>query len=241
TQLPIPATAEIAIEGEIPPPEVESRTEGRFGEATGYYGEASMQPVIKVKAIHHRNDPIIQGNPPLPRISHVFSVPLITVPNILNELELAGVPDVKGVWNLEVGGAGGWMTIVSIKQRYGGHAMQAGLVAGGCHGGAYSQKYVVVVDDDIDPTNMKEVLWAIASRTDPITSINFLRDSWSTRLEPIIHPDRKAKNDLTTSKAIIIACKPYHWIDKFPPTNQVSPELREQVIEKWRKLGIIEW
>ena len=65
TDLPIPATAEIALEGEIVPPEVEEREEGPFGEWPGYYVMGTtMQPAFRVKSILHRNNPIIQGNPP---------------------------------------------------------------------------------------------------------------------------------------------------------------------------------
>ena len=66
TGLPIPATAEIVIAGEVPPPEVESRDEGPFGEWTGYYASGTRpEPVIRVKALYHRNDPIILGMPPV--------------------------------------------------------------------------------------------------------------------------------------------------------------------------------
>ena len=69
TGLPIPAHAEIAIEGEMPPPEVESRLEGPFGEWPGYYtvgskGTAEHQPVIRVKAIYYRNQPILLNMAP---------------------------------------------------------------------------------------------------------------------------------------------------------------------------------
>ena len=59
--------------------------------------------------------------------------------------------------------------VVSIKQRYPGHARQAGLIATECHAAAYLGRYTVVVDDDIDPTNLNEVLWAVCTRSDPST------------------------------------------------------------------------
>jgi UbiD family decarboxylase len=69
TGLPIPAHAEVVIEGEMPPPEVESHLEGPFGEWPGYYtvgskGAADEQPVIRVKAIYYRNDPILLNMAP---------------------------------------------------------------------------------------------------------------------------------------------------------------------------------
>jgi hypothetical protein len=61
------------------------------------------------------------------------------------------------------GGSRIWLT-VAIKQRYGGHAKQAGLIASQCHAGAYANRVVVVVDDDIDPADMDQVVWAMCTR-----------------------------------------------------------------------------
>jgi 4-hydroxy-3-polyprenylbenzoate decarboxylase len=218
------------------------RKEGPFGEWTGYYaGGAEESPVLEINSIMYRNDPILQGNPPSkpPVQSETFTLPLLTVPPIWNDLEAAGVPDVKGVWGPVASGDNGRiMTIVSIKQRYAGHALRAGLIAGGSRG-SYMQRYVVVVDDDIDPSDTDEVLWAICTRCNPGTDIEIMRGSWSSRLDPTIEPWRREMKDYTTSKAIIIACKPYHWKDKFPQVNKASDELRNQIKQKWTKtLGI---
>ena len=65
TGLPIPAEAELVFEGYMPPPEEETRPEGPFGEWPGYYAsETRPEPVLHVKAIYHRNDPIVVGQPP---------------------------------------------------------------------------------------------------------------------------------------------------------------------------------
>jgi len=64
SDLPLPATAEIVLEGEVPPPNVETRPEGPFGEWSGYYAKGvSDQPVVRVKAVLHRDSPIILGCP----------------------------------------------------------------------------------------------------------------------------------------------------------------------------------
>jgi 4-hydroxy-3-polyprenylbenzoate decarboxylase len=245
TDLPIPATAEIVLEGESPPPSVESRPEGPFGEWSGYYaGLPHPKPVIKVKAILHRDNPILQGNPPLkpPAQGHSLGSSLTTAAFIWNSLE-SHIPNVKGVWiPPEVSPSRALVTVVSIKQSYPGHAKQAGLLAMGCLAGYSYNRYVIVVDDDIDPSNLGEVAWAVATRSDPSTDIQVITEGLSGPADPLIHPERKEKGyyrDLTTSKAIINACKPYSWMDKFPPTNRVSPELAKKIIEKWgRILGI---
>ena len=98
TGLPIPATAEIAIEGEVPPPQEQMQMEGPFGEWPGYYAHgAAKEPVIRVKRVYYRNDPILCGAPPLKPPYVTFGVP-IGAAAIWNYLEKADVPDIKGVW-----------------------------------------------------------------------------------------------------------------------------------------------
>src|SRR5262245_62324390 len=84
----------------------------------------------------------------------------------VEQLEAAGVPEVKGVWAHAAGGSRLWLT-VAIKQQYAGHAKQAGLIASQCHAGAYANRVVVVVDDDIDPADMDQVVWAMCTRFEP--------------------------------------------------------------------------
>jgi len=123
-----------------------------------------------------------------------------------------------------------FMIVVAIHQRYPGHAKQAGIIACQCHAGAYLGRYVVVVDDDIDITNLDEVVWAICTRSDPASSIDILRRTWSGPLDPIIPRDRKGLN----SRAIIEATRPFEWRDSFPATSQISPKTRKEIEAKWQ-------
>ncbi len=132
------------------------------------------------------------------------------------------------MWRLGVPG----MTVVQIRQRYPGHAMKAALAASG----DYMGRFVVVVDEDINPRDREDVLWAIGTRCDPETSITILKDCPSSPLDPRIPPEQKKRGDLTSSRAIINACKPYEWIKDFPRTNIASPELRSRVLAKWKDL-----
>jgi 4-hydroxy-3-polyprenylbenzoate decarboxylase len=93
-----------------------------------------------------------------------------------------------------------------------------------CHAGAYAGRYVIVVDDDIDVSNLEELIWALLTRSDPATSIDVIHNAWSTPLDPRIEPERKAKGDFTNSRAIIDACRPWHWRDAFPKVNAPTPE-----------------
>src|SRR3972149_10743870 len=102
--LPIPASSEIVIEGEA---DFEQKVvEGPFGEWNGYYGSASrLEPVIKVKRLMYRDDPIILGSPPgKPPWEVSRATGFMRSALVWNELEAAGIPDVKGVWSHPAGG-----------------------------------------------------------------------------------------------------------------------------------------
>ncbi len=231
TGLPLPADAEIVLEGFAHPND--KREEGPFGEWTGYYASnARPEPVIEVKAVYHRNDPIIIGLPPEkpPYEAHRYRVYLRSA-LLKREIEAAGVPDVTAVWCHGVGGCR-LLNVVAIKQRYPGHARQAGHVAAMCRTGAYLGRLVIVVDDDIDVADLNEVMWAVVTRADPETSLDIIHRAWSGPLDPAIPPDKKGFN----SRLIIDACRPWEWRDKFPPAIGPSPQVKRETRERWGHL-----
>jgi 4-hydroxy-3-polyprenylbenzoate decarboxylase len=232
TGLPVPANAEIVIEGFVQPGNV--KPEGPFGEWFGYYGsDIRDEPVMDIKAIYHRNNPILLGCAPQRPPDEIARYRALTRSAIVREnIVKAGVPDVVAVWAHEIGTAR-LLLAVAIKQRYGGHAKQAGHVACMCHSGAYAGRYVIVVDDDIDVSDLEEVMWAVLTRSDPATSIDIITNAWSTPLDPRIEPERKAKGDFTNSRAIIDACRPFYWRDKYPKVNQPSLEARRFARQKF--------
>ena len=232
TGLPFPASAEIVIEGDAMPGE--ERDEGPFGEWTGYYASARRpEPIIKVKRLYHRNNPIILGAPPTrPPCEFNYMRCFVRSALLWQQLEAAGIPDIRGVWCHEAGGSR-LLNVVSIKQRYTGHARQAGMVAAYCHTGAYLGRYTIVVDEDIDPTNTNDVLWALSTRSDPEQDIEMIRRSWSGPLDPMI---RKSDKKRHSSRAVIDACRPYEWIDEFPPVAESSAAVRRAMEEKWGKI-----
>ena len=235
TGLPIPANAEIVLEGFVDP--AKRLPEGPFGEWTGYYAsDRRPEPVLDIKAVYHRNDPIILGCPPQRPPDELARYRAVTRSALLRQNVIkAGVPDVKSVWAHEVGTAR-MLIGISINQRYPGHSKQAGHVACQCHVGAYCGKYVIVVDDDVDVSNLDELIWAMLTRSDPATSIDIITGAWSTPLDPRISPQDKAIGNFTNSRAIIDACRPYHWRDQFPPVNMPSPEVLKKAREKFSYL-----
>jgi 4-hydroxy-3-polyprenylbenzoate decarboxylase len=232
TGLPFPANAELVLEGWVDP--VEKQAEGPFGEWTGYYAsDTRPEPIMHVERIYHRNDPIILGCPPQRPPDELARYRAVARSALLKRsIEASGVPDVRAVWADEVGTAR-MLVAVSIRQRYPGHARQAGHVACQCHVGAYAGKYVVVVDEDIDPSNLEEVMWAMVTRSDPETSIDIVKKAWSTPLDPRIPPEQRERGDFTNSRAIIDACRPFEWRQQFPLVNMPSKELSAETREKF--------
>ncbi|MDP6172991.1 MAG: UbiD family decarboxylase, partial [Rhodospirillales bacterium] len=131
TGLPIPAQAELAFEGYIPPDDLID--EGPFGEWAGYYASGARQePAIRIESLMHRDDPILVGAAPaVPPNDNTFWRGPSRSGAVWNQLEAAGISGVQGVWTHEAGGGRMWLTI-SIKQAYPGHSKQAGLIASQC-------------------------------------------------------------------------------------------------------------
>ena len=226
TGLPLPAHAEMVFEGRLLPMSAATLPEGPFGEFTGYYAaEARPGPVMDVTAVYHRDDPILLGSPPMKPPRFHFGLPFRAA-TIWNNLEAAGVSDVVGAWQH----VSQLMTVVALRQRYDGHAKRAESVAA-AH--SYMARLVVVVDDDIDPSNLADVMWAVTTRCEPADNIDILRNAWSSALDPRIPPDQKARGVTSHSKAIIEACRPFPWRDKFPPTSALSTEEARAIEAKW--------
>ncbi len=138
TGLPIPASAEIVIEGFCHPGELEP--EGPFGEWAGYYANHGLspvpEPVIRVVSVMHRNDPILTcAHPAKPKNDSFFSECSFRSATMWDEMEKAGVPGIQGVWCHEVGGAR-LFNVITIKQQYSGHSRQAGMIASQCRSGS---------------------------------------------------------------------------------------------------------
>jgi 4-hydroxy-3-polyprenylbenzoate decarboxylase len=243
TALPIPAMSEIAIEGFIPSPEKALVPEGPFGEWTGYYAHGRRpETIIEVKAIYHRNGPILFGSPPMRPIASYYN------PNLGGDdidakfkLEKAGIPGVQRVFFL----ARPNMRVVALKQMHPRHVDDVirVLVPGGDQ---YMGHHIwVLVDDDIDVTNTAEVLWAVASRCAPESGVKVIPGTAVWQLDPRVrpedrsNPDKSGRRTYTAHNLVINACRPYAWIGEFPPVCVNSPELRSRIQEKWKKLFTI--
>jgi UbiD family decarboxylase len=236
TDLLIPANAEFVIEGIIRPNSV--KTEGPFGEFPGYYGRPEAGcPLVEVTAVHHRNKPILtnalMADYPSNEQSGFFSI--IRSARIWDDFDKLGIPGIQGVYCHPAAAGGFGMTVISLEQRYAGHAAQALALAAQVPGGAYYTKWIIAVDEDVDPTDINQVIWAMSSRCNPIEDIDILRNTWSTWLDPTQNPPEERPYG---SKALINACKEHRYLPVFSKRTALRKEVYDQVAGKWNKLGL---
>jgi hypothetical protein len=73
-------------------------------------------------------------------------------------------------------------------------------------------------------------MWAVCTRTDPVTSIDVIRRGWASKVDPML----RGGDPLFNSRAVIDACRPCEWIDEFPPVAEAAPAYLDQLKTKWR-------
>ncbi len=232
TGLLVPATAEMVIEGEMLPNDTSE--EGPFGEWTGYYASGvRKQPVVRAQAVYFRDNPIMLATiPRKPPCDDTYYKTYVNSGAIWAELERAGIESVRGVWNFEAGGSR-MFNVVCIEQMYPGHAKQVALSATSGHTGSYANRYTIVVDEDIDPTNINDVIWAMSTRVDPREDIEIIRRGWSSPLDPMSYPP---EGSVFNARVLIDACRPWERRGSFPRVAQNSPDLRARIVKKWKNL-----
>lgn len=236
TGLPIPAAAEIVLEGEIDPTQL--RNEGPFGEYTGYYTEELIKPIPKpaldVKRIYYRNNPILWetsvGRPVGDQhILYAFT----RNASLWTDLTKMEIPGIKSVYTLPEG-SGRFIVVVSVQQMYPGHADQIGAAVIASNTGTYGIKMVIVVDDDIDADDLPRVWWALGTRYNPLRGTQIINRGRSTPLDPAIGAD---ENKFITSRIILDATIPFEW--KIKPTEiALNQPMFDKVKARWNEYGI---
>ncbi len=196
--LEVPADAEIVLEGIIAARE--SEIEGPFGELMGYYGSVKSHPVMRVKAVTHRNDPIMQISAPC-KEEHLSN-------GLIRDVELYAhvnrFVEVKDV-NVTIGAGCRFHGLVSIKKKLPGDARTAIITA---LSSTKDMKHVVIVDDDIDIFDPGDVEGAIASRVQASKDIIIIPGAQGTGLDP----SHLLEN--TTDKMGVDATKPLGELGK---------------------------
>jgi phenylphosphate carboxylase beta subunit len=237
TGLQIPATAEYVLEGEIDPDPSTYRPEGPFGEYPGYYSasiaEEYPKPCFRVKRMLHRDNPIFWTQSVGAIGAGKNTVPSIQISaSIWVGLENLRIPGIKAVYCPPEAG-GRFMVVVAIQQKYYGHAVQVGHAVVATTTGNYRTKICIVVDDDINPDNMDEVLWALATRSDAERSVQVFRRTFGEELDPGVPIDQRNVN----SKLFIDATIPFEWAKK-PIMVKLDPDMAKKVSREWKKYEI---
>ncbi|MCC7411059.1 MAG: UbiD family decarboxylase [Gammaproteobacteria bacterium] len=230
-ELPVPSHAEIVVEGEVLPDSV--APEGPFGEWSGYYSRSARdEPLIRVQAVYHRDDPVILGiatSRPPSELTSFWS--FFRSAQLWEQLERAGIGPLHGVWCHPAGGSRSFITI-AVRQLHPGHARQALMAAASLPAGAYMGRYLVAVDDDVDPTDLDSVLWALSTRSDPERDIDLIRGAWGGPLDPAVGPEGRGLN----SRLLIDACRPYGDGRQAPRVATYTRSEKDRAREIWDEL-----
>jgi 4-hydroxy-3-polyprenylbenzoate decarboxylase len=226
----VPAQAELVIEGEVMLDEYAD--EGPYGDHTGYYNAVESFPVFRITAITMRRDPIYltthTGRPPdepsvLGEALNEVFVPLLR----------AQFPEIVDFW-LPPEGCSYRIAVVSMKKAYPGHAKRVMMGVWSYLRQFMYTKWVIVVDDDIDARDWKDVMWAISTRMDPARDISLVEAT------PIDYLDFASPESGLGSKIGLDAT------NKWPPEThrdwgrliEMDRAVIETVSEKWPRLGL---
>lgn len=184
SDLMVPAGAEVVLEGEIIPRQ--RRPEGPFGEFPGFYSPVMKQGEIRIKTITHRRDPILFENLYIgkPWSEHDYLIGPITSVTLYRQLK-AMAPEVVAVNAMYCHGQG---TIVSTRPRIAGYGkILAAKLLATPHGMVYP-KFIIIVDEDIDPFNLNEVMWALNTRFRPDRDLVLIPNAPTSTLDPAGYP-----------------------------------------------------
>jgi 4-hydroxy-3-polyprenylbenzoate decarboxylase len=226
----VPAQAEIVIEGEVRLEEYAD--EGPYGDHTGYYNSVEKFPVFQVTAVTMRRDPIYltthTGRPPDEPSVLGEALNEVFIPLLRGQF-----PEIVDFW-LPPEGCSYRIAVVSMKKAYPGHAKRVMMGVWSYLRQFMYTKWVIVVDDDINARDWKDVMWALSTRMDPARDITLIEGT------PIDYLDFASPESGLGSKVGLDAT------NKWPPETHrewgrqiaMDPAVVEAVTEKWARLGI---
>jgi 4-hydroxy-3-polyprenylbenzoate decarboxylase len=228
--LKVPAEAEIVLEGHVMLDEFED--EGPFGDHTGYYNSVEKFPVFRISAITMRRDPIYHttytGRPPDEPSVLGEALNEVFIPLLQQQF-----PEIKDFW-LPPEGCSYRIAVISMKKAYPGHAKRVMMGAWSFLRQFMYTKWIIVVDDDVNARDWKDVMWAISTRMDPA------RDTTVIESTPIDYLDFASPEESLGSKIGLDAT------NKLPPETKrewgrlisMDEKIVQAVTEKWGRLGL---
>jgi 4-hydroxy-3-polyprenylbenzoate decarboxylase len=234
SDLAVPASAEIVIEAEVMPGE---RTEeGPFGEYTGHTAHRGLTPLARVRCITHRNNPVFtMANMGKPWDDSAPALSILLSALAKDRLESHGVP-VKSVYYHAPSTA----VVVSISQRPGAAKRVVSVLTSGHR--MVIGPGIVIVDEDVDVTNLEDVWWAVTTRMHP-ERFEVFKGVSANPLIPYLTPEERANRE--TSLWIMNATFPSSWSPEYRKThtqvadfkNAWSEDVRRKVVERWAEYG----
>ena len=223
-----PANAEIVIEGYVDPSEL--RTEGPFGDHTGVYSLADEYPVLHVTAITHRRNPIyastIVGKPPMEDAFIGGATERLFLPLIR-----LMVPELVDI-HLPVDSVFHNFAIASIRKRYPGQARKVMHAIWGL-GQLMFTKFVIVVDENVDVQNLREVLWRVGNNTDPARDIEIAKGPADTLEHASPQPNYGGKIGIDATIKMPEEGHNREW----PPDIVMTQEIQDLVDGRWEEYG----
>ena len=234
TGLTLPANAEIIAEGFIDPNEL--MDEGPFGEYTGYYsgnkGKDYPKPVLRIKRILHRDDPVMWATTVGKPINDIHMIQSLNrTATLWHDLETMKVPGIQSVY-FPPEATGRFWVVVSVKQMYPGHSNHVGNAVIASTTGHYGVKGVITVDHDIAADDWDRIWWALATRFDPKRSAQIIDRGRSTPLDPGLPIEARE----ITSRILLDACTPFEWKNK-PSESFMDRTVLEKVSKRWQEYG----
>jgi len=249
----VPASAEIVIEGKISADPKTFEMEGPFAEYVGYYGGvASLKPVIRVECITHRNDPIFrgccEGGTPVGVSEPYHWMAHSKCATVWNYLESLHIGEILGVWSGIL--SRGTNLKIQIRKTYRGQGKQIAHAIWGSHLANYSGKLIIVVDEDIDVFDNEAVDWALAYRVNAeMGDIEIAHGCIGSMLDPSI-PLRErdiVKYGMGTWSPVVIDATVNWNLEpeeqyggrRLPPlASDISVETEQRVRERWKEYGL---
>ncbi len=227
--LEVPAHAEIVLEGYVELGEL--RTEGPFGDHTGFYTMQDQYPVFHITCITHRKDPVyaatVVGKPPMEDTWMIKAVERVFLP--LMKLTIPEIIDI----NLPAEGVAHNLMIVSIRKSYAGQARKVMHAIWGL-GQAMFTKCIVVVDEDCDVQDVAEVMLRTGNNIDPERDIQFT-------MGPVDTLDHASRLPNYGSKMGIDATRKWAaegFTRQWPTMMSMPKSVRERMDRVWKGLGI---
>jgi 4-hydroxy-3-polyprenylbenzoate decarboxylase len=230
SDLQVPATAEIILEGYLQPGE--EADEGPFGDHTGYYNEVERFPVLTVERITHRKQPIYHstytGRPPDEPAILGVALNEVFVPILQKQF-----PEITDFY-LPAEGCSYRMAVVSMKKQFPGHAKRVMMGVWSFLRQFMYTKFIIVTDDDIDIRNWEDVIWAITTRMDPT------RDTVMIDNTPIDYLDFASPVSGLGSKMGLDATNkmPGETHREWGQPIQMDKQVKQRIDELWSELGI---